>query len=606
MNDVTGRVGHASVWVIVPSVAILLAIALLHVFLLNLEISANDLLTFWVPLEAAGFLVLYATFSSDAKWVLGLVLAFALSLHLVLPLSGSPNYVSADDPTFGYQRVADTIASGHWIFGAGTGSALTYSFFPMIFVFVAAWSEVSSVSPILIANYGIGLLNLTTFLVLRMLNIDVLKLPEKVSNLVLFFYALTPEIHSVDSLLHYEAYAVIFFPLVIAYVLKPRLSVSETIVALLSVLSIALSHLFTSYMLLFELFAIGITYVLLRGTRIQQSLLFPTAVAVLGWTGTVAVFVFGQSINQLSFVLSKLSNLNALFNKLFAGSTNPLTTYYPAPWFSQLSTTRNAVVLLLGVVGVVSLCLSRAGWFKLRISRRDAFTYLSGAWIFSLLFAIAAYYGVVWSETEQVFSCGGCPGSRVVEFAFFNFSIFAGIGIVVIVDRLRKRLNSPKLEFTEVLLGVFLIVILVSTTVVQAYPRTAYDSSFSAVFIQDEYTSRFQAPYYVGNWWNGAANHTLENDRPFTGSRVLASFIEGYGYQVWWEDNMTSPYVNMNNITSAQFTVYYAIDTQQIQKPDHLYGNTLSPQIISAQNKTVNMIFNCGRIIVLNKMPTPT
>jgi hypothetical protein len=159
------------------------------------------------------------------------------------------------------------------------------------------------------------------------------------------------------------------------------------------------------------------------------------------------------------------------------------------------------------------------------------------------------------------------------------------------------------LTFAKVLLSIFLITVFVSITVVQAYPRTAYDLSYRPIFVEDEYNSSFQAPYYVGSWWNGAANHTMESQRPFTGSRPLTSFIQGYGYQPWWENNMTSPFVSMSNNVSAGSTVYYAIDTLQIQIPDDTY-TMLNPQIISAQNNTVNMIFNCGRIIILNKLPT--
>ena len=579
----------------------LLGVMLLHVYFLTLGYRTPQLLTFWAPLELAGVLVLYAALSDEEKWVLALILIFAAALHLVLPLSSSPSYVGTEDAVYGYQRVLDTIASGRWHFGVGTGgSAESYSFFPMTFIFAAVWSEVSAIMPSAIANYGIAIVNLTALLTLRMLNKDLLKLSEKESNLVLFLYALTPTIHRIEAKLHYEAYAIIFFPLVIMFILKPRLSLAERTVAIAAIISISLAHYFTSYIMMLNAIVIAVSYLVFRGTRIQGRLLFLTIVAPIIWVGTVAVAVMGRNLITVQSVFSHLRDLNTLFSRLSAQAATPVATYYPAAWFTELVGIRNVVILLLGLIAVVSLCISRRGKLGLRISRRDMYTYLAATWIFSIFFSIAAYYGVVWDETVLASGGAGSARNRIAEFSFFNFSIFSGVGLFVGFDKLKRHMHPVKLELAKVLVAICLIILFVSGAVVQAYPRVAYDASYRPIFY-DEYVTSFTAPYYLGNWWNGVANHTVADSRPFSGSRALKTFIRGYGYQSWWEDNMSAPAVDLNGSRSVQFTVYYAIDTAQLQLPDHIYNVTLSPQLVSAQNPKLNMIFNSGRIIVLYK-----
>lgn len=578
----------------------LLTITLAHVYLFRMGINTPMVLSFWLPLEFAGVLVLYAVLSNDEKWVFPLVLVFAASLHFVLPLALTPNIVATEDAVYGYQKVVDTISSGNWQFNVGTGSALVYSFYPLSFIFAAVWSEVSSIDPALIANFGFAAINLTTFLTIRMLNIDLLKLSEKQSNLVLFLYALTPTIHRVESHMHYEAYAVIFLPLVLMYILKPRISLGERSVALIAIVSIAFSHYFTSYILIMMAIVIAISYLILRGKRIQGGLVIMSIIAPLAWTSTVAQRVFGVNVVQLNSVLSNLQNFNQLLSKLTIQASTPLASYYPASWFVQLTFARNVVLLLLGLIAMFSLCISRVGRFKFGISRRDMFSYLAATWIFLIFFTVAAYYGVTWSETVLASEGSGAASNRIAEFSFLTFSVFAGIGLFKVASWLQKRIRGSSLEISKLIVSVFLIILFVSGTVVQAYPRAAYDTGYQSAY-SDEYPGALQQPFYAGVWWYVVANHTILYRQPFTGSRGVKYIIKGYGHVQWWEDNLTISTVDMNDPNSTAFWVYYAIDTQQVQLPDHLFNVTLSPAIFSSQNETVNMIFNTGRFLILCK-----
>jgi hypothetical protein len=579
----------------------LMSVALAHVYLHTLGIGLDQLLTFWVPLEVAGFMVLLAAFHTEDRWVFPLILGFAAALHLVLPITLVPDYVFGSDATYGYQLVSQIMQTGNWVFGLGTGSARTYSAFPMLFVFTALWSGIGTIPVPLIANYAIAILNLTTFLTLRMLNKNLLGLSERTSNLILFFYSLTPTIHAVDSRFHYEAYAVIFLPLVLLYALKPRISTSETIVALVSVLAITLSHYFTSYILIANAVVLLIAFGILRGARISRGLLLLSILAPLAWDGTgFGFFFFEKQIAQIQDVLQHVRTLDLtqLFGKVLAG-TQAVVTNYPAPWFNQLATIRNLLIVILSLIAIFSLCIAPGGRFRIRLARKDAFAYLTATWLFSLLFAIAAYYGVAWTETYLATEGTGSFSNRVVEFSFIQFAIFSGIGLSVLLGKLGTRLRARKLNIAKLTLASLLIFICLSSAVVQAYPRVAYDSTYTAVFF-DEYQSTFQEPYYLGVWWSNAGNNTAPNS-PFTGSLVLRDFIMGFGHEVWWENNMTSPLVDLNSSVSDPFNVHYAVDLMQLYKPDHSENVTLSPQLVSSQNSHLNTIFSTGRLEVLVK-----
>jgi len=579
----------------------LLSVVLIHVYLNTLGVRLDQLLTFWVPLEVAGFMVLLAAFHAEDKWVFPLILGFAAALHLVLPMTLVPDYVFGSDAIYGYQFVSQIMQRGSWVFGLGTGSATTYSAFPMFFVFTALWSGIGSIPVPLIANYAIAILNLTTFLTLRMLNKDLLGLSEHQSNLILFFYSLTPAIHAVDARFHYEAYAIIFFPLVLLYALKPRISNSEIVVALVSVLAITLSHYFTSYILMANAVVLLIAFGILRGSRISRGLLLLSVLAPLAWNGTgFGLSFFERRIIQVQNVFQHVTSLGLtqLFSKVLAG-THAVVTNYPAPWFNQLATTRNLVIVALSLIAIFSLCFAPGGRFRIRFARKDVFTYLAATWVFSLLFAIAAYYGVAWSETSLATEGAGAFASRVVEFSFFQFAIFSGIGLSILLGKLGRRLHGRKLNLTKLTLAALLVFIFLSSAVVQAYPRVAYDSTYTPVFY-DEYQSTFQEPYYLGVWWSSAGNNTAPNS-PFTGSNVLRDFIRGFGYEVWWETNMTGPLVDVNSSLSAPFNVHYAVDLMQLQKPDHAENVTLSPQLVSSQNSHINTIFSTGRLEILVK-----
>lgn len=577
---------------------------LAHVYLFTRGIALSNLLTFWLPLELAAFLILIAAIYSDDNWVFGLIIILAAALHLVLAAATVPEFQASTDAIYGYQLVNLTLNTGQWTFGAGTGQSHLYSYFPLMFIFTALWSGIGSIPPILLVNYGFVLVNLASFLSLRMLSVDLLNFSKRQANLVLFLYSLTPTIHRVEAKFHYEAYSIIFFALVFLFVLKPKISASERIVAVISILAIALSHYFTAYILLLNAIVILVAYLVLKGARVHTELLFMAIVVPIALISSVAVAQFGHQILVVQSILSHIKDVGTLFSKL-ATPTDTVATYYPARWFADLATVRNGVILLLGLMAIFTFCVSISRRLGIRFKTRGALTYLAAAWLFSVFFSLAAYYGVAWNDTILATQGPGSARNRIAEFAFIQFAVFSGLGLSILLKKFDnffhgKKFGSGMSGSLKVALAVCLIVIFASSAVVQAYPRIAYDSGYKPIFF-DEYRATFQEPYYLATWWYGVANHTITNSNPWTGSRSLKDFVRGYGWQPWWEDTLNQTGVNINETTSRYHTVYYAVDTLQVQKPDHLYRQTLNPDYVSSHDTQLNTIFNTGRIMVAYK-----
>jgi hypothetical protein len=573
---------------------------LAHVYLYSRGIPIDNLLTFWLPLELAGFLILISIMYTDQVWVFALVMIFAAALHLVLAASTVPEFVNGTDELYGYQLVNLTLNTGHWTFGAGTGESLIYSYFPFMFIFTSLWSGIGSIPPFLLVNYGFAFINLASFLSLRMLCVDLLNFSRRQVNLVLFLYSLTPLIHRVEAVFHYEAYAVIFFSLVLLYLLKPNISAPERIVTVISIIAIVLSHYFTAYFLLLNSLVVGVAYLVLRGTRVNVSLLFMSIVAPLAVISNVAVGNFTSQIFRVENVLAHFKDLSSLFSQLTAFSSEAVATYYPAPWFAELAFARNIMELVLGLLAIFTLCISVSRRLRIHFRKRDALTYLAATWLFSLLFSLALYYGVAWDETVLASNGPGEAGNRIAEFGFMQFALFAGLGFSILLNSIENHLRGKRLRFLKPgmkgILAIFLIIIFASSVVAQAYPRIVYDSGYTPLYF-DEYKPTFQEPYYLGSWWYSAANHTTASSRPWTGSRVLFDFVSGYGWQPW-TDTLNQSSVDINSPRSQYFTVYYGLDVLQVNKPDHLSKQTLDPLYVSSAYTRLDTIFDNGRLMV--------
>jgi hypothetical protein len=219
-----------------------------------------------------------------------------------------------------------------------------------------------------------------------------------------------------------------------------------------------------------------------------------------------------------------------------------------------------------------------------------------------VFFSASSYYGIVWTETTLAPEGAGIAPSRIAEFSFMPFAIFSGLGISVLVREIRMKLHGRRLDLATLAVCIFIILIFATSAVVQAYARIGYDSSYVPTQY-NEYLPSFHEAYYLGNWWNRAANHTLTNNMPFTGSIALRYFVTGYGYQHWWAD-LGAPQVDLNNTRSRYFTAYYGFDLLQLEKPAHNDNATLTLEIASitsSQNTKVNTIFSTGRLVVLQK-----
>ena len=568
-----------------------------HIYLLNFGVDLDQVVTFWLPLEVAAFLVLFATISWDDNWVLCLILVFAATLHMVNPLRVGPNYPSGEDATYGYQLVTQIMRSGAWVTGVGTGSAgTTYSYFPMMFVFTALWSGIGSIPATIITNYAFPAVNLTALLSVLMLAKSI-GLSKKEANIILFLYSLTPTIHTIESVFHYEAYAVVFFPIALLYTLKPRISMAERTVALFCILAVASSHFFTALDLALYCIVLAFTYLMFRGERVNLDLAFLSVVIPLAWNAAVASSYFQRQVLSTLDILKHSSNILTLLSRVSLGTGQLGGNFYAASWLAQIATARNVIIVGFSLIAILGLCF-RIGRSGIRIKRKDALTYVAVIWFFALAFNGTAYFGVNWGQTSL--GLGPSAAARITVFSFIPFAIFCGLGLYLVLGSLERRIQGNKMLFVKGFLCIVLIVIFATSAVVQAYSRGFYDSTYQQIYYDEYITlqqSTFLEPIYLGTWWSVANNHTSSND-PMAGSNGLRYFVEAYGYQGWWVDNVSSPYVDPNSKLSSSFIVYYAFDELNVQLPDHLYNATLSPNFISSNDTKLNTIFNTGRLMV--------
>jgi len=170
--------------------------------------------------------------------------------------------------------------------------------------------------------------------------------------------------------------------------------------------------------------------------------------------------------------------------------------------------------------------------------------------------------------------------------------------LTLLLQKIGWTVRSKRRLLLGLLICALFVVVFVGSAVVQAYSRSLYDSSYTSMYY-DEYSSRFQEPYYLGIWWNDVANQTFTNSRPFAGSHALEAFVMSYGQQVWWEENLNSSYVQLN----STFSVYYALDLAQLNKPrsSSTLNPELNPELISSGDPRLNAIFTTGRLVIISK-----
>lgn len=164
------------------------------------------------------------------------------------------------DTNFSLQLVDLTLQNGHLFPPAGTFRAVTYSYYPVTFIFSAVFAQITGVSPELFAFYIYPLLVEVAISLLFFNIVRVLIKSELVALAATAIMVLNMQLIFFYTSFHYEGMAWVFLLLVIYATLK-SLHGQKYLFITISVLGAvlcALSHHLTSFILLAFLLSIGL------------------------------------------------------------------------------------------------------------------------------------------------------------------------------------------------------------------------------------------------------------------------------------------------------------------------------------------------------------
>lgn len=567
---------------------------LLHVYYIRLGISYNHYLTFWLPILIMGFLALYATVTSDTKFPLILVFIFSLTLHLIQFIRQPANMVWNPDAIYAIQLVNKVIKTGHWDFGYGTGQAFGYSFYPLFYLFQSALSLVPSFSPMLVIKYSMAILNLLTLLTFYALVNGLFDLDVKSKNLIIYMFSLNPIFHAVDSYAHAESYASILYPLILLYVLKQRDSDRSikrpiAVMAILLMITVSMSHHFTSYMVAFSLLLPMLLLYLISGRFFGKNRLhFLALILPLTWLTFIASFIFTSHFGSLLDVASKLTFINKLVGYVYSPAVpEAALIYYPSEFSMQITLLRNIVLALFTLIGLL-YCIS---------NKKRRYTYFV---VLLLLYSVLTFlllYCTDWAKTITKISDAR---DRIVEFSFFPIAFFSAIGIITASRKREKILKShfTRKRFMKPIFILIFVIIFVPSTIFNAFPRFMYDPTYSPI-LHGEFCVAPEQQYALGRWVSLYVN-SFERT-VFSGSLSAHRYVIGYGlFQGSWS-------LEMFNVTLTEKpeyagnTVFYVVNEYNFRLPDH-FGRKLDASTVQFLDKNFNRVYDNRAILLYNSL----
>ena len=569
-------------------------IALLHVYYLRLGAFYDHYFTFWLPILIIGFLALYATLTSDTKFPLILIFIFSLTLHLIQFIRQPANMIWNPDAIYALQLVNNVIKTGHWDFGYGTDAAYAYSFYPLFYLFQLTLSLVPSFSPMLVIKYSMAILNLLTLLTFYALINGLFDLDVKSKNLIVFMFSLNPMFHAFNSYGHAESYAVIFYPLILLYVLKQRGSDRSVkrptaAVAILLLITVSMSHHFTSYMVAFSLLVPTLLlYFISRRFFGKIQLHFLALISPLTWLMFIASYVFTTHSELLLDIASKLTFIHKFVGYIPSPAASSLT-YYPSEFLMQITLLRNLMLVLFTFLGF--FCYSI-------LKKERTYAYLKVLLLIYSGLTFFLLFIVDWSSFILMIDVR----TRIVEFSFFLIAFFSSLGIILVIRKIEKI--TPKFlknRFMRPTLALIFVIIFVPSTIFSAFPRFMYDPTYSPI-LHEEFCVVPEQQYALGCW---VYLHVNSYERTvFSGSLSAHRYVIGYGlFQGSWSPEMFN--VTLTEIPEdAWNTVFFVVNEYNFRLPDR-FGRKLDAPTVQFLNKDFNRIYDNDVIGLYHKFLKP-
>lgn len=244
----------------------------------------------------------------------------SISVYSMFFLQNTTWFPASRDTQFEMQVVSMIRDKGVWIPGMGTGFSTGASFNPGLHIFLASFSAISGLQPYQVMFFVPWLKGVAFTLFFYLLARDILP-NAKAAFLASIIYLGTIWYLSFP---HRELFAEIFFIGALWIYFKKEVRLSTKIVLVFFVISMTVSHHFTSYV--FLLTVIVIYFFVPKGRRKTINPLLPATV-ILSWVVFVSINVSSQ------YTLSFLNALQTVLTLRFpAGPNFAATSYYYTPF----------------------------------------------------------------------------------------------------------------------------------------------------------------------------------------------------------------------------------------------------------------------------------
>jgi hypothetical protein len=595
--------------ILTVAVLVLVIIVLVHVYLLGVGVYADQFYTFWLPMVIMGLIVFYSVLRFRSCFPLVLIVIFALALHLIQVVREPSNLVWNPDSIYGLQLVNHVNATGHWSYSYGTGEAFGYSFYPLVYIFESILSTVTSFSSLICIQYSMAFINVLTLLTFYALINGLFKLGARTKNLMIFFFALSPGLNGFDSYTNAESFAIILLPLALLFILRPlapnllkskgsNRSIAGGVVAVFLLLTITMTHPFTAYMLAFSLLIpLVLVYLVFKEYIGRRNLILLAIILPLAWLTFVAGYIFQSQLGWLVDVIRSLTSVRSLVGYTYRAAETAAQTY-PSIFSQQLSLLRNVLIVVVPLVGLL--------WYS-KIQEKKAYKYFKFLLLSFLTITIFLLYFVNWSQISVA-----DIRERIVEFAYFPIAFFFPLGLAVLSERIgRFRQNYSKntrriwkflLKPTAVTL--FIAVLMVST-VMQAYPRFMYDSTYKQPITISEFPVAAENQYALGLWIALHVNSSSPNIE-FAGSSSSQDYVLGYGlFQGQWLGTLNETELSTELSTSTPHSVFYVLNSYNLNLTDQ-YGVYINSSTVNFLNANFSRLYDNGPIVLYEyKLPYP-
>jgi len=215
---------------------------------------------FHVPyLLTLGFLsvhIVISTVRGKIRWAVVTAVWVMVCFGLLSAAATPYPIIASIDVNFELQNMNVIMSTGAIPWGQGTGFALGYSYFPGLEIIVSVFSLVSLIPQVVLLKYAGSFLCIIT--ILFFLRVYARSSGQKACALAATLAALSPWFVVSGAYMAHQTPALLFVGMVLISLAEPRRR-EWMFVALFGVVGVAITHAFTSYMLIFLLFVLAAT-----------------------------------------------------------------------------------------------------------------------------------------------------------------------------------------------------------------------------------------------------------------------------------------------------------------------------------------------------------